>query len=136
MPVKFLRGFLWFTFVFSFAMTFGWVFFRDYNRRGVRDVETVETKFIRDMGEELNQWYGFPTCTILSAGFLLASYSVDGVRAAVEDGRTTPEERRAEIREALVSAAERRREPAAAPQTERKAGQPAPQRPIPPTLPP
>jgi hypothetical protein len=126
MPVKFLRGFLWFTFVFSFSMTFGWIFFRDYNRSGVRSVESAEMKFIRDMGEELNQWYGFPTCTILSAGFLLASYSVDGVRAAVEAGRSTPEERRAEIRDALVSAAERRREPAVTPQAERTTGQPAP----------
>jgi len=64
----------------------------------------------------------------LAAGFLLASYSIDGVRTAVEAGRSTPEERRAEIRDALVSAAERRREPAASPQAERKTEQPAPQR--------
>jgi len=84
---------------------------------------------IRRLGEELVPYGGAPTCFVLAAGFLLASYSIDALRAAVEAGRSTPEERRAEIRDALVSAAERRRE-AAAPQTERTTGQPAPRRPV------
>ena len=129
MQVKILRGFLWFAFVYSSVLSLSWWAIRDSGRGPSRQSESAETKLVRDLGEELNWFGGFPTAAILSAGFLLASYSIDSVRAAVEAGRSTPDERRAEIREALVSAAERRAEPATAPQTERKTGQPAPRRP-------
>jgi hypothetical protein len=63
---------------------------------------------------------------VLSSGFLLVSYTIQWLLKELLVARLTPEERRAEIRDALVAAAERRREPAAAPQAERTTGQPTP----------
>jgi bacteriorhodopsin len=42
--------------------------------------ENVRSDFIWEMSWRVNYWSGFPTCFVLSAGFLCLSYSIESFR--------------------------------------------------------